>query len=612
MALMTSMRNRMHVVLWALLILFLLSMTVGGLVGGANIIDTIFGKVDPQKAIGMINGQQIAPEYFSERVSQQLDQARQSGQELTEQQFLAARNEVWNNLVQEMLVQQEIERLKIRTTDEEVIFQLQNNPPQFLQSNPTFQTNGVFDAEKYDQAVRSPQGNEWAPIEQFMKTTYLPNYKLQQMVVSSVSVNTAELREEYIKRNVNFTINAMHITQRSLSQADLDVPDEVLQKEYKKRIVEFNRPERRRVLFASWQKAASRSDSLTVFQDASRLIDRIKAGESFATIANQYSQDPGNQVTPDSARGGVLGWFGKGQMVKPFEDAAFAARKGSVVGPVLSRFGYHIIKIMDRRNNNGKEEIHAAHILLTIEMGPQTRDDLRQQAKLFSYDGQDYGFAAAVDTHSVAIDTSQFFDADAQFLPGLGNIRSAIRFAFDGALGDVSDPQENDNYFVVVMIDSILAPGPAAFEEVKPLIKRDVVKKITQEKTLAIAGDYYQQILAGKSIEDLLKTETNVEKALNDTKVLNRGFSSIGRSSFAIGALLKAKPGDVIGPIETARGHAILELLSVAKFDTADFSIKKDLLERELLTAKQNQVFKDWMDELKSKAEIVDNRKYYF
>ena len=66
-------------------------------------------------------------------------------------------------------------------------------------------------------------------------------------------------------------------------------------------------------------------------------------------MANIYSEDPGNVVSADSARGGDLGWFEKGQMVKPFSDAAFSARKGQVVGPVLSQFGYHVIKINDKR-----------------------------------------------------------------------------------------------------------------------------------------------------------------------------------------------------------------------------------------------------------------------
>ena len=72
MGLMTTLRTRMTIVLWALLILFLLSMAVGGLVGGANIIDQIAGRVDPSRVIARINDQDISPDYFNKLVNQQI------------------------------------------------------------------------------------------------------------------------------------------------------------------------------------------------------------------------------------------------------------------------------------------------------------------------------------------------------------------------------------------------------------------------------------------------------------------------------------------------------------------------------------------------------------
>ena len=76
------------------------------------------------------------------------------------------------------------------------------------------------------------------------------------------------------------------------------------------------------------------------------MIDDYKDGSDFSTLANIHSQDPGNRLSPDSSKGGDLGWFGKGQMLKEFETAAFKARRGSVVGPVLTQFGYHILKLI--------------------------------------------------------------------------------------------------------------------------------------------------------------------------------------------------------------------------------------------------------------------------
>ena len=148
MGLMVTLRKRMTVVLWALLLLFLLSMSVGGLVGGANIIDQIAGRVDPSRVIARINDQDISPDYFNNLVNQQINQAKENGQTVNDALYERVRNSAWTNLVQEVLVSSEIKRLGLKATDEEIIYHLRENPPEFLRSNPTFQTDGKFDSEK--------------------------------------------------------------------------------------------------------------------------------------------------------------------------------------------------------------------------------------------------------------------------------------------------------------------------------------------------------------------------------------------------------------------------------------------------------------------------------
>ena len=145
MALMTSMREKMHVVLWVLLFMFLLSMTIGGLVGGANILDQLIGRVNPETTIAKINEVNISPDRYNNLVNQQIESVRNTGRVIDDFALQRARNTAWDNLVQDVLVSEEVEKLKITASNEEVIFHLKNNPPPFLQQNPNFQTNNKFE-----------------------------------------------------------------------------------------------------------------------------------------------------------------------------------------------------------------------------------------------------------------------------------------------------------------------------------------------------------------------------------------------------------------------------------------------------------------------------------
>ena len=147
MGLMTTMRKRMHIVLWGLLFMFLLSMTIGGLVGGADIVGHLLGRVNPATTIARINDRDISPELYQNLVNQEIEKIRSSGQEIKEFHFQRARSTAWDNLLQDVLVSQEVDKLGLTASDEEVLFHLENEPPVFLQQNPSFQTDGVFDKE---------------------------------------------------------------------------------------------------------------------------------------------------------------------------------------------------------------------------------------------------------------------------------------------------------------------------------------------------------------------------------------------------------------------------------------------------------------------------------
>ena len=608
MGLMVTLRKRMTVVLWALLLLFLLSMSVGGLVGGANIIDQIAGRIDPSRVIARINDQDISPDYFNNLVNQQINQAKENGQTVNDALYERVRNSAWTNLVQEVLVSAEIKRLGLEATDEEILHHLRENPPEFLRSNPTFQTDGNFDSEKYLMALSSPQGDEWAPIENWMRTSYIPNLKLTQFLNENVLVTANDVKDDFVKKNVKYTIDAIHVTFDKAPSDNIEPSDNELTDEYNASLSDFKHDELRNVSFVSWKKSPSSQDSINNTYLVADIMDRAKAGENFASLANEFSQDPSNQE-----KGGDLGWFGKGQMVKPFEDAAFKAKKGSIIGPIESRFGSHIINVIDKRKEKGKEQILASHILLKIESSPATLSELRRVATLFSYDAQDSGFTTVANSNGLAIISQENVNESASRVRSIGSMRNGVRYAFNNKVGSVSDVLENDQFYAVLHVDSLIEEGHKSFTSVKP----QLVSKVKREKQKSASRDIIDGLAIElnaneQSLRFLIEKQKRFDSVKDESKTISEGFTSIGRSNFITGALLNSAEGKIVGPVETNRGWAIIHIKAIASIDSTEYEVQRESLASGLQTRKQNQYLQNWLDELKNNAEIVDNRNYFY
>ncbi len=611
MALMTQLRERMQIVLWALLILFVLSMSIGGLVGGANIIDQLLGRVNPSEAIGSINGDKITPDQFNQAVNMRLEALRNNGTDINDQFLDGIRKDVWNAFVDERLTEQAIKDLKIKVSDEDLLFYLQNDPPQEIKQ--LFSPNGQFDKTTYDNALNTPGSMDWTPIENWMRNFYIPRLKLQQRLNSSVAVTENDVREEFIKRNLDYTISAIHITKQSIKKDLQDPSDEQLLNDYKKRKDEFLQDEKRHLSFVSWPKNPSTQDTLNAKQEALDVLMSYGQGEDFSKLANIHSQDPGNQVTPDSGKGGDLGWFGKGQMLKPFEDAVFSARSGAVVGPVLTQYGYHVIKVDSIKNRNrSNHQVKARHILINIELGQNTRTELRRKATLFSYDSYDYGFLAALDSAGAVKQTAIDIRENDFFVYNLGSFRQAVRWAFDAKIGDVSDPMETNEFYAVFKLDSINEAGIADFEDVKTQIFASISNNNEEELAQSVAKTVKEKILSGNSFESIKKENNLYELIPSDKKKLKDSFISFGISEQLTTNLLTSKIGDVLGPIKTFRGYGVVKVENISAFDSSSWSSQRNLIEADLIRQKEASTYQEWMNNLRETAKIVDNRKYFF
>jgi len=607
MGIITNMRSQMQVVMWTILILFIVSMAIGGLVGGANIGD-IFGQ-NSSTNVGSLNGKPILYEDFNRLVFDEIGRLEsQSSESMSDEDREYVRAVVWERLIQDLLIQEQIQENEIVIGNDEVLYQLKNNPPPFLQGSSLFQTNGRFDLEKYMEAVLNPGDLDWRPIEEFMQNIYLPNYKLQQLIIHSASTTDEDIRDNYRQRFVNYSIEAIHITDKALDEETPQPSEEELMDAYNENIDDYKQPEMRYMKYVKWPIVSDYNDSLRVQLEAGDLIQRIHQGESFSDIANNYSEDPGNSANPDSLNGGSLGWFNKGEMVKEFDEAAFSGKIGKVVGPILTQFGYHIIKINNKRTlEDGDEQVNASHILLTVTPGKDTENKLRNLSSIFSLEAQEYGFFDLADSLKMEINDASGVQRASIFIEEIGVARNAVQFAFSSEEGNVSEYVENDNYFLVFYLDSISPAETMSFETVKESLIEESIVDIKKKQIEEIANN----LLIDKenvNLSDLAKTYPNFEYVEEATSSLIGSFTSIGRSNYIAGALLNAKQDDFFGPLPTIRGQAFVKVLSIDEIDEKDFNEKKEALKFSLIIQRQNLIWGNWLQALRDNSDIEDNR----
>jgi len=216
----------------------------------------------------------------------------------TDEQIAQAKNKIIDNLIATELLYQECQKKGIKVYDKEVL-------KTFNQQKSQFKNNEAFRA---------------ALIES--------NYN-----------------ESLLKNQIKIGLTIQHYIDQNFAKKTV-ISDEDVKKYYDEKIDEFKQPAQIRAshILILVPSGANQEKKETFKKDMDTILLRLKAGEDFASVAKEVSQDPSTKE-----KGGDLGFFTKGQMVKSFEDAAFALSPGEMSDIVETEFGFHIIKVTDKK-----------------------------------------------------------------------------------------------------------------------------------------------------------------------------------------------------------------------------------------------------------------------
>lgn len=302
---------------------------------------------------------------------------------------------------------------------------------------------------------------------------------------------------------------------------------------------------------------------------------RIEAGEPFAAVAAQVSEDASNKD-----RGGDLGFFGRGRMVKEFEDAAFGAAPGTLVGPVKTSFGYHLLEVQDKRPA-GTTPLAEARPLIEARLAAEKVQELaRARAAKLARQLREKGPKRPEDVQAlVAGDPAVRFGTAPPIgpqdpIPDLGRAPALNTAAFGVEEGGVSEAVQVPGGWAVVWVQDVVESRLPALGEVEPQVRAALVAEKQKEAARQRLAQARQQIARGKTFPEVA---AELGLSVEESGEFGRDgvITGLGTSPELAKAALEMEVGQVGGPVADANGAILFQVVERKRWDPAEFAKAK-------------------------------------
>ena len=596
-----SMRSAAKWIWWAIAILFLIGFVFyqqSGLTGQ---------KVTAGTSVATVNGTDINYVDF-ERASQnriRQEQEGSGGKSLTLDQERRIEDDTFNEMVTNILLAQEYKRRSITVSDAEIQQAALASPPQQLAQSPDFQTEGQFDFEKYRRFLTSPMAKQQGVLIQ-LEGYYrdeLPKRKLFEQIAGPVFVTDAQLWRAYEDAHDSAQVSYVAFDPAAIPDSSVQIADAELRSYFDshQKLLQ-DRPGRAMVSLVTIPRAVTAADTAVALAKAQAIRAELSGGAKFDDVAKRESADSGSAV-----KGGSLGKVGKGQFVKPFEDAAYALKPGELSQPVLSPFGFHIIRVDERKGDS----LTVRHILVRIAQSDSSAALTDRRADSLSK-------AANIDkpaefnsmAHALGLKVGQVVTMESDPLTWNGAyVPGGSAWAFGGAkVGETSDLIDADNAYYLVRLDSLREGGKPTFETARDDIRREMIRS----KKLDILVPRAQQLVAtvrgGKTLEAAAQSAgLKVEKSTTFARTTQ--VPTLGKTTEAIGAAFGAAVGSIAPPSKGQNNVIVLRVDRRTESDRAVFEKQKIEQRQQMLQHVRQQRVQQYVAALRDAAKIEDNRR---
>ncbi|HLG54625.1 MAG TPA: peptidyl-prolyl cis-trans isomerase [Vicinamibacterales bacterium] len=588
----------------------------------------------PGETVADVGGHRLTAGDFQQRYISQVQAYRnQFGGGLNSALLrqLGIDQQILTQMIEEQVALIEADKHGIRVTDDELAQQ--------IFAIPGLQENGQFIGEaRYEQLLRSqnPPMTK-GQFEQSLRRSLVLD-KLRATLTDWMAVADSELEREYKQRNEKVKLQVVALTadrfrdkvtvtdadvashfeshkaeyrigeQRKIKYLLLDrdqarqkvvVPPTDIQQYYNDNIQQYQTPEQIRASHILLETTGK--DEATVRKQAEAILQQVKSGADFAELAKKVSEDKGSK-----ANGGDLDYFGRGRMVPEFEEAAFKLQPGQISDLVKSQFGFHIIKLVDKRPGSTRslDEVRGT---IQQQLAMQTADQLiSDRARQLESRIDDPGDLDAVAKElGVMVQESGVFQREDP-VPGLGAAPQVASEAFRLNEGQVSKAIASARGPVFMATAEKKDPYVPKLDEVKDRVREDVIRTRATELSRQRASAIAAALKAAPNFTAAAKAQGFEAK---DTELIARASAlpDIGVSPEVDKVAFGLPSGGVSDPIQTSDGTVIVRVVERDEVTPDEFRQAKEAFRAELLNERRGRFFSAYMAKAKERMNIEIN-----
>jgi peptidyl-prolyl cis-trans isomerase D len=571
-----------------------LLLETSGLLGSAPLTSTT--------AVAEVNGKDILYADWQQRVQQAMGQDR--ARALTQDEVRQIENQTLDEMVMQVLLDQEYKKRHITVSDAELVEFARYAPPPFLFNAPDLQTDGRFDPVKYQRLLASPQarqGGLLVGLESYYRTE-IPKEKLYAELTSSLYVSEADLWRFWQDERDSAQVSFVSFRRDVDSAAAAAVTDAEARAYFEKNKADYEMVGRAWLSIVHIPRTIGPSDTAAARSRLLRLRAEIAGGAKFEDVAKRESDD-----SVSGALGGDLGRGARGRFIADFETAAGKLKVKELSPPVLTSFGYHLIRVDERKGDTTA----LRHILVKIGQSDSAATATDQMAdslaKIASGSDNPANFDTAAAKVRVPISRVEVFE-DRPAMSGAGQIPSASAWAFGGAQkGDISELFDGDAGYWMARLDSIVPGGEPNFDRAKDAVRAAVARQKALDAAMAPA-QAFANAAAASGFEAAAKAQG---LSVLKTPVFTRMQYVVGLGQFTkpVGAAFGLAVGAVSEPIRADDAVFVIKVDRRVNADRGTFDKEAEGFRRMRLQQMQQQRIQLFHADLRKGAKIVDHRK---